>query len=1086
MKPVVVTPPIASDELFVASVTVARPADPNADATAAIQSAIDQAAAAGGAVVYLPPGIWRLDGHLLLKEGVTLLGGGQTETILAVYGGRGDANAPPTIAMQRGTGLRYLSIWHPEQRVDAPVPYPWTLHTTNEVGGDNITIEHVRLVNPWLAIGIGPEWNELHTVRQVTGCPLKIGIQIDTCTDIGRVVEVDFAPEHWAQSGLPGAPDAAVLGAWLAREATGLDMGRSDWQYVDGLRVRGYAVGMAIRAGAQGTTNGVLLDCHLSGTVGLRLERLNGIGLAANRCSFAGTAAAVQAPSSFDTVAQFNACQLSSPSGPALVNDGNGTLTLHHCTLDRGEGGPAIDAAGGHLLLQACRFPRQRGVRLGERVRRARILSTAVDPPAELIDESTGDVQQAAGVAPELCPEPAPSDLAWPKLPTRNLILVTEHGASPAAEDNTAAFQAALDAARAAGGGTVYVPAGRYRFGGEITVPTGVELRGIFDVPHHTQSDGSVLMITANRGNADGTPFCRLEARSGLRGLTFWYPEQDLREFAPYPWTVQSLGPGCWLRDVTCGNSYNGVDFWTNPSDGHVISYLAGAYFNTGLRVSKCAGRGWVEDVQFNPHYSARLPAGMPQPQYPGDVFGGVIEQQRHYLKGLVFGRCDDERIRRTFLYAAYDGLAFVDDGGGGNATVLIHGSDTVSRPVAFEAAGERGFECQLLQLVPLSNWAVGGFVSTPTFRGTARCFNNQMWAGGVGGVLQGGTVLIQQWNNLTGPLRIDGGDVTVESALFPERGDAAVTVGPAVGAAPLVANAQRGAFRIANGAGDKLTALANSASVRPRNLAAPFRFGSGAEDGEPQPLVMTIQAEGGGVQNISNGSCSVVDGAGRDGSRAIRIAGTPDPPGHGYVYFRLFDGPLAIYDDTVLTYWFRPGNEAGRNVGIDALLDEGPPLRDAGVQQADGVGVHPGQARGAVGEWTRIGIPLGRQLAGRVLNALMLAYDSQQAREPFEAFCDQIELRSELGGQLSELRCEPAGGRVPAGATATITAPAGTEVVYTLDGTNPTADSPRAAGPIPLPGPGLAELRYALLRDGRVGPLIFSALFEVLPAGGR
>ena len=62
-----------------------------------------------------------------------------------------------------------------------------------------------------------------------------------------------------------------------------------------------------------------------------------------------------------------------------------------------------------------------------------------------------------------------------------------DYGASTSSStDNTAAFQAALDAAETNGGGTVYVPAGMFRLNGHITVPTGVELRGIWDVPHHT------------------------------------------------------------------------------------------------------------------------------------------------------------------------------------------------------------------------------------------------------------------------------------------------------------------------------------------------------------------------------------------------------------------------------------------------------------------------------------------------------------------------------------------------------------------------------------------------------------------------
>lgn len=1076
LRPVVIDSPVASDEVFVASLSIEPPAG---DATAMIQAAIDRCAAAGGAVLYLAPGRYRLDGPIVLREGVILLGAGQDETILAVYGGRGEPDAPATVTMERGSGVRYLTFWHPEQEAAAPVPYPWTLRTSAAATGDNTTVEQVRLVNAWQAISIGPEWNELHTIRNVTATALKTGIRIDTVTDIGRVVDSEFSPKVWETSGLPGAPAgpaAEALRGWLRREAVGIDMGRSDWQYIDGLTVRGYAIGVKLRPGEQGTTNGVMLDCHLSGDVGLQFDKLNGIGLAAAWSTFEGDTAAVRCTETFDTVAQFTACTLRSEAGVGLLQQGTGTLTLHHCELNAG--GAAVETVAGQLVMQACRYGDSPLVRLGEGVRRARILGSAADEPARVESQSTGDVQVAAtGVNPALCPRPEPSSLRWPTLPTRNLVLVTDHGASPELDDNTAAFQAALDAAGGAGGGTVYVPAGGYRFAGELTVPSGVELRGIFDVPHHTVSAGSVLMPTANRGTEEGVPFVSLAEGSGLRGITFWYPEQNLTEFAPYPWTVQSLGPGCWLRDVTCGNSYNGIDFWTHPSDGHVISYLAGTFFRRGLQVSKCAGPGWVEDVQMNPHYSARLHDSLPRPEYPGDVFGGVIDQQRHYLDALVFGRCDDERIRRTFLYAAHDGIAFRDDEGGATATVLIHGSDTVSRSAVLE--GGREVDFVLAQLVPLSEYEVGGIVTTERFDGRARFFCNQMWAGNVGGRIAGGEVLIQQWNNITGPLHVTGGRVTLESGIFPAKGEAAVEVGPLAESVRLVGNLERGPFRIANAAGERLTAVANSASVV-RRATGPTSIATDFEDGAPQPFVDTIATTGGGIRAVSEASCRPADGEGFEGSRALRISGRPDDD-YAFAYFRLFDGPLQVMEDTVLRYAIRPGDAASRSSGVDLLFSDGATLRDLGLGQRGGGGTHPANERGTPGAWTTIEVSLGAA-AGRTITAIMFAYDSHSA-QPFESYLDNLEIRSSMGGDEGQVACDPAGGRVTPTARITLTAPAGVRLVYTLDGTNPTAESPVYAGPLALGPPGLRELRYAVLRDdGTVGSLVRSALFEVTP----
>ncbi|MDQ1256317.1 MAG: hypothetical protein QG656_913, partial [Candidatus Hydrogenedentes bacterium] len=86
-----------------------------------------------------------------------------------------------------------------------------------------------------------------------------------------------------------------------------------------------------------------------------------------------------------------------------------------------------------------------------------------------------------------------------------SVLNVMDFGAvADGAADNTAAFQAALDAAGAARGGVVTVPVGRYSFAGALTVPKEVTLRGIYSyTPSHAgirdKSDelpeyGTVLM----------------------------------------------------------------------------------------------------------------------------------------------------------------------------------------------------------------------------------------------------------------------------------------------------------------------------------------------------------------------------------------------------------------------------------------------------------------------------------------------------------------------------------------------------------------------------------------------------------------
>ncbi len=1019
---------------------------------------------------------------------------------------KGKGDGPPAITMERGTGLTNLAIWYPDQDPMKIVPYPWTIRTSEKVTGNNITIQYVTLVNPYQAIKIGPEWNELHTIRNVVGTPLKAGIWIDTCTDIGRLHDVQFTRAIWQVSGLPGAPTTKeaqdALDAFTRKEGVAFEIRRSDWEYLHIASAGEYGVGMLFRPGQQGTTNAVLFGCTLAGRTALRLDALNEIGLSVSECQLHGSEQALHAPQSFNSTALVRGGVVSN----GLVLEGPGNLLLRGCELwDRKK--PLAEVANGCLSVLACRSQEGQVVlRVASGARRLLVLGNKFDvqidqehPPRGGI-LSAGEVPIAEGRPQawyKLAPKPRPA--------AASLLVVTDFGAGAGEQDNTAAFAKALEAARKAGGGTVYVPAGNYRFAGEIVVPSGVELRGIFDVPHHTVSGGSVLMPTSGKGKEDGTPFIRLEAKSGLRGLTIWYPEQDLRNIQPYPWAIQSLGPGCWLVDLTLGNAYQGADFWTHPSDGHVIRYLAGAVFKRGLFVSKCKGDGWVEDVQFNPHYSVRVHPSLRSPYTEGKSIQGVIEYQRANLEGIVFGRCEREHVRGTFLYAAYDGIAFRDDEGGANATVINHGTDTGSRCAVLEGSANVTFINA--QLVPLGAHEVGGIIVGDSFKGKASFFNTQIWGGKTSGIIGGqGDVLIQGVNTLCGPFILKGGRVAIENAHWTRDLPVHIRVEPTVESARLIANLAPNELKIDCGPGlravggasvprgaetprpqppPRLYARCNSLAIAP--AADRFTFKTGFEAGEPQPAANALAQQGGGIKSVSKPECRVADIRGAEtprlqsGKRALRVAGVADDPAYSHVYFRLFEEAIGVAADSVLSYWIRPANDRGRCVGLDLLFADGSVLRDSQAKTSDGGGVHPGNPKGEVGRWTKIAIPLGQTHAGKAIAAILVAYDSRSGGGAFEAWAwiDDLAIESAQTASVA-VAAKPAGGVFKGKVEITLSAPAGAAIRYSLDGLSPTAESPRYERPILLDQPGLWELRLAAQGpDGRLG-IISAELYEI------
>ena len=131
----------------------------------------------------------------------------------------------------------------------------------------------------------------------------------------------------------------------------------------------------------------------------------------------------------------------------------------------------------------------------------------------------------------------APSFPQWKiiktKYPTADTVVagynVLDFGAlGDGKTDCTQAFQQALDNMRKAGGGTVFVPEGRYVIKGTLQVPTSVTLRGEWAAPTAKSPavQGTVLMAYSGRGDANAAPFIGLNQCAGIKDLSIWYPEQ--------------------------------------------------------------------------------------------------------------------------------------------------------------------------------------------------------------------------------------------------------------------------------------------------------------------------------------------------------------------------------------------------------------------------------------------------------------------------------------------------------------------------------------------------------------------------------
>lgn len=376
----------ASADLKSATDEFAAFRDGAADATPALQAALDRVGAAGGGTVALPAGRYRIEGAMRIPPGITLEGSWtaphhaalRTGTVLLAYGGRGQADGPPLILLEPGACVRGLTVYYPEQTIEEPTPYPWAIQGR----GMHCTIENVTLVNPWRGIDFSTHWNELHLVRNVFGCPLKTGLFVDGCSDIGRIENVHFNPHYWFRDEGDGEarPHHDRLMDWLVREGEGFVFGRTDWEYVLNTFCYGYRSGYRFIRTEKGECNGNFLGIGGDGCRNaVDVEAAAPYGILITNGEFVGLRAEepVQVAVGPKTggVVQFNNCAFWGPAEQIARIEG-GAVSFLQCNFhywDAGNRGrAAIEARGGALILQNCLFHRA-GLqfRLGPKIKAA-------------------------------------------------------------------------------------------------------------------------------------------------------------------------------------------------------------------------------------------------------------------------------------------------------------------------------------------------------------------------------------------------------------------------------------------------------------------------------------------------------------------------------------------------------------------------------------------------------------------------------------------------------------------------------------------------------------------------------------------
>ena len=386
--------------------------------------------------------------------------------------------------------------------------------------------------------------------------------------------------------------------------------------------------------------------------------------------------------------------------------------------------------------------------------------------------------------------------------------------------DATLSFQKALDNASEKGG-VVCIAPGIYRLDGTLTIPNGVTMKGAWEGPHSSELDkGTTLLAYAGKNKESSAPFIRLATDSTLEGVTIFYPEQNVTDVHPYPWTIQGNGTHFNVIDVTIANAYNGIDCGTYHNEAHFLRNVGMCALRKGVLIDQCTDIGRLENVHIQPTYWARVSAPF---TLDSNKETELWNYTMGHLEGFIIGRTDWEYISNCFVILAKEGFHFIrtnsTEGGLANALITQSGSDEGPLAVKVDEvqphAGVAFENCQFMS----------GFEIGPDNRGPVKLTNCGFWGYPEAGsqmILNGqGTVTLtathfddwDQANENKPCINVFGGSLLINNCDFKgfEPPSTHIYLGPKVKSASIIGNRfQHGGMKIINDSKGDIQILGN------------------------------------------------------------------------------------------------------------------------------------------------------------------------------------------------------------------------------------------------------------------------------------
>jgi hypothetical protein len=537
----------------------------------------------------------------------------------------------------------------------------------------------------------------------------------------------------------------------------------------------------------------------------LYVESFNPYGLLFSNSSFGSdkNGRAVYFYNDFRTSTQFNGVEF---KGPVVSDGSDGVISFENCSFSD-YSDYALKINSGNVLITQSEFKNSAGhVYLGSNVNTLKSVNSGYNRILDVKNESRSavmDIKSGNEYAFDPIPKNIKTNIDVHPRPSSNKVLRLDlpraqgFNSDVPTVDVTSELQSALNAVQASGGGTVYLPAGRYLVNNPITIPSGVELRGSWDVQHHTQSGGTALFTNYAGGSSgdNGPSLIQLKERSGIRGLNILQFNIITEGFSitnprRTPFLLQGQGKHVYVVNVTIPYGDKGIDLASHNTSGHYVDFFTGVVARAGIWVGGGAEGGFIRNMQFNPHYGTRLPESG-----QGDPNVSLMRFVQANCSQLKFADVKNQTIFNNFVYGSVYGIHFLKDAITGNypgeMTVIGHGSDGCTYALFVEDADRNtkiiGINSELVN-TQIEGQDVRAYVLMGNEANTNKVhpdaklilYNSAFWGSPTSGaIINNGTVRYQQANfqsltarglNKVVGIDVRGGKAHVYSSYFAQR----------------------------------------------------------------------------------------------------------------------------------------------------------------------------------------------------------------------------------------------------------------------------------------------------------------------------